>query len=155
MNRYRCRCCARLLENTTESNSEFANTCRRPCGKNNACAWTPYMVENRSTGGLAPPLQTTNSLLRFGLVGCSVELPNLKLPSIGVSPRSRGRECQLVDNSVFVSRTLLPTGVLYVVSSLQDTEHVSCVFHPTRASEQYQTVSGSVIPRGIRVELFG
>ncbi|WP_209004168.1 hypothetical protein, partial [Haloquadratum walsbyi] len=47
-------CCARLLENTTESNSEFANACRRPCGKNNA--WTPYMVENRSmsTGGLAP-----------------------------------------------------------------------------------------------------
>jgi hypothetical protein len=44
MNRCSCRCCARLLANTIESNSEFAHACRRPCGTgtNNACAWTPY-----------------------------------------------------------------------------------------------------------------
>ncbi|ERG93245.1 MAG: hypothetical protein J07HQW1_03305 [Haloquadratum walsbyi J07HQW1] len=37
MNRYscRCRCSARLLESTTESNSESTEVCRTPQGKNN------------------------------------------------------------------------------------------------------------------------
>ena len=102
MNRCRCKCSARLLEDTAESNSEFANACRRPCGKNNACAWTPYMVENRSTGGLAPPavppapVSDREQPLRFALAGCSVGVGvlNLKLPPLGIPPREPGGGCQ-------------------------------------------------------------
>ena len=94
------RCCARLLEDTAESNSEFANACRRPCGKNNA--WTPYMVENRSPGGLAPPAvlpapaSDREQPFRFALSGCSVGVGvlNLTLPPLGIPPREPGGGCQ-------------------------------------------------------------
>jgi hypothetical protein len=47
------RCSVRLLGSTTESNSESAEVCRTLRGKNNT--ESPYMMEDRSTGGLALP----------------------------------------------------------------------------------------------------
>ena len=40
-------------ESEPEDTPESADACRRPCGKNNT--GTPYTVEHRGNGGLAPP----------------------------------------------------------------------------------------------------
>ena len=119
----RCRCCARLLENTTESNSEFANACRRPCSKNNA--WTPYMVENRSTGGLAPPAvppaptSDREQSFRFALAGCSVGVLNLKLPTLGIPPREPGGGCQTPTANIVCSIIIIKatTGLFSKITS--------------------------------------
>ena len=120
------RCCARLLGSNTESNSEFADACWRPCGKNNA--WTPYMVENRSTGGLASPavspVSDREQPFRFALTGCSVGLLNLKLPTLGIPPRSRGGGCQSTRY-----QTGLNPHIQALLHGLSDNRHHCKQFH--------------------------
>ena len=49
LNRCRCKCSARLFENTAESNSESVEICRTPRGTTNS--GSPNTMEDRSTGG--------------------------------------------------------------------------------------------------------
>ena len=53
------RCSARLLEHSTESNSESTEVYRTPQGKNNV--GSPNTIEHRSTGGLELPAVLVDS----------------------------------------------------------------------------------------------
>jgi len=70
------------------SNSESVELCRTPRGTNNT--GSPYMTEDRSTGGVAlpavPPDSDHDHPAGFRPTGCLVELSNLKLPPLGIPP---------------------------------------------------------------------
>ena len=103
MNRCRCSCSARLLETSTESNSESIEFCRTPQGKNNV--GSPNTTDERSTGGLAlsapavPPdspqsVNPTRILTMSGFGGTA----NLQSPPLTLTLRIplclRGGGCQ-------------------------------------------------------------
>ncbi len=85
------RCCARLTVSTTKVTPSSLTPAGVPVAKTTLGRHTP--VENRSTGGLAPPAVPPDSdheqPFRFVLSGCSVGLSNLKLPTLGIPPRRR------------------------------------------------------------------
>ena len=87
--------------NTTQSNSESAEVCRRPRGKNNSGRGRPTLTEDRSTGGLALPRDCPRPApYRFerciGLVVCQPkpEIPNAAVRCRGIPPREPGGGCQ-------------------------------------------------------------
>ena len=99
------RCSARLLEHSTESNSESTEVYRTPQGKNNV--GSPNTIEHRSTGGLALPAvpldsrQSVNPTWILTVPGfggaANLQSPPFTLTlTLTIPPRLRGGECQWV-----------------------------------------------------------
>ena len=105
MNRCSRSCSARLLETSTESNSESIEFCRTPQGKNNV--GSPNTTDERSTGGLAlsapavPPdspqsVNPTRILTVLGFGGTA----NLQSPPLRILLRLRGGGYQMFFSSM-------------------------------------------------------
>ena len=87
---------------TTKVTPSLSKSAGLPVAKINT--GSPNTTEDRSTGGLALPAVPLASdhehPAGFRPTGCLVGLLNLKLPPLGIPPRSRGGGCQSCDGTL-------------------------------------------------------